>query len=375
MTGAPAAAAPPVEAGPDDAHLLRELHIELQRRGLLEPSRLWLRKLLIWIPLLALSYLGLLALPFGLVWVALVPVASVALLTMGYLGHDAGHYALSKRRWVNDVWGHIGMTFLCGFSFGFWRARHNRHHTHCQEIDGDPDMQFGVLFSVYPDSSNWRTALGRFFLSIQRWAFWPLACFYWVSLRYDGIRDLFQQPKLTRIDRWVLPLHWLVLLIIPGLVFGWAAAVTAYLALSCVSSLMTASVFVPNHIGMRSLTNAQRPSYLEQQVTTSRNISNPAVLDFYYGGLNSQIEHHLFPRVAHDRYRAMRPVVRDFCEGRGIAYHEASLYGALAAVGRHLGAMTSAHRAAQERAAAASVGPQPTPLGPGQNSPGRTPIR
>jgi fatty acid desaturase len=139
-----------------------------------------------------------------------------------------------------------------------------------------------------------------------------------------------------------MPLHWLVLLIIPGLVFGWQAAVLAYLAMSCLSSLMTASVFIPNHIGMRRIDDGEKVSYLEQQVTTSRNISNPRVLDFYYGGLNSQIEHHLFPRVAHNRYRAMRPVVRAFCERRGIAYHEASLYRALASVGGHLGEMTAA---------------------------------
>jgi fatty acid desaturase len=355
VTGATTSQARSVDDGRDDAQALRDLHLDLDRRGLLEPSGVWGRKLIIWIPILFLSYLGLLAVPFGPLWLALVPLASVALLTMGYLGHDAGHYALSKRRWVNDVWGHFGMTFLCGFSFGFWRARHNRHHAHCQEIDGDPDMHFGIVFSVYPDSASWKTARGRFFLGIQRWAFWPLSCFYWAALRYDGIRDLFQQPKLTRIDRFVLPLHWLALLVIPGLVFGWGAAVAAYLAVSCVSSLMTASVFVPNHIGMRRLSEADKPSYLEQQVTTSRNISNPPVLDFYYGGLNSQIEHHLFPRVAHDRYRAMRPVVRAFCEARGIAYYEATLYGALAAVSRHLGAMTAAYRTSQEPAPAAGA--------------------
>ena len=355
MTAANTAPAELPETGPDDAQALRDLHLELDRRGLLESSGFWRRKLLVWIPVLLLSYLGLLALPFGLAWVALVPLASVALLTMGYLGHDAGHCALSKRRWVNDVWGHFGMTFLCGFSFGFWRTRHNRHHAHCQEIDGDPDMHFGVVFSVYPDSASWKTPLGRFFLRIQRWAFWPLSCLYWATLRYDGIRDLFQQPKLTRVDRFVMPLHWIVLLVVPGLVFGWGAAVAAYLAVSCVSSLMTASVFIPNHIGMRRLTQADKPSYLEQQVTTSRNISNPPVLDFYYGGLNSQIEHHLFPRVSHDRYRAMRPVVRAFCQARGIAYQEASLYGALASVGRHLGAMTAAYRASKNAAAPAGA--------------------
>jgi fatty acid desaturase len=207
-------------------------------------------------------------------------------------------------------------------------------------------MHFGVLFSVYPRSANWHTPLGRFFLRIQKWSFWPLSSFYWVALRYDGLRDLFQQPERTRVDRFVMPLHWIVLLVIPGLVFGWPAALLAYVTVSCLSSLMTASVFIPNHIGMRRLGEGEKLSYLEQQVTTSRNIANPRLLDFYYGGLNSQIEHHLFPRVAHNRYRAMRPFVRAFCEARGISYHESSLYRALAAVGGHLGDMTAAHGAA-----------------------------
>jgi fatty acid desaturase len=335
----------PAAVGFDDCQALKDLHAQLESRGLFKRSHFWRRKLLLWIPLFFLSYLALIVLPLGLVWLGLVPVASVALLTMGYAGHDAGHHALSRTRWVNDFWGQFGMTFLCGMSFGFWRSRHNRHHVRCQEVGGDPDMHFGVLFSVYPSSASWHTPLGRFFLKIQKWSFWPLSLLYWLTLRYDGIRDLFQRPKETRIDRFLMPLHWIVLLVVPGLVFGWEATIVAYVTVSCLSSLMTASVFIPNHMGMRRLATGEKLSYLEQQITTSRNIRNPRWLDFFYGGLNSQIEHHLFPRVAHDRYRQMRPFVRDFCASHGIVYEEATLYRALASVGNHLGDMTAAQAA------------------------------
>jgi fatty acid desaturase len=359
-------------------HGLRELHAQLRAQGMFEPSRFWLGKLLFWVPTFFASYLALVALPVGPLWFGLVPLCAVALLTMGYAGHDAGHYSLSRVRWVNDLCGQFGMTFLCGFSFGFWRLRHNQHHASCQEVGGDPDMRFGVLFSVYPDSDNWKTPVGRVFLRVQKWAFWPLAAFYWVSLRYDGIRDLFQRPAETRVDRFLLPLHWIVLIVIPGLLFGWSAAIVAYLAMSCVSSLMTASVFIPNHIGMRRLDTSHEVSYLEQQITTSRNIANPPLLDFYYGGLNSQIEHHLFPRIPHNRYRSMRPVVRSFCEQRGIPYHEASLFGALASVGNHLGEMTAAYQARQQAASAreadgdvdvavATIAVAPVPAAPPRN--------
>ncbi|HEX4508715.1 MAG TPA: fatty acid desaturase, partial [Burkholderiaceae bacterium] len=205
-----------------------------------------------------------------------------------------------------------------------------------------------VVFSVYPHSPNWRKPVGRVFLRIQKWVFWPISSLHWASMRYDAICALFKHPKATRVERFVLPFHWLVMVVVPGLLFGWGTAAIAYVAMSCLSSLMTASVFIPNHIGMRRVASGQKLSYLEQQITTSRNIGNPRVLDFYYGGLNSQIEHHLFPRASHNRYRAMRPVVRAFCEQRGIAYNQTGLFEALASVGRHLGDMTSAYTAAQE---------------------------
>lgn len=335
---------PPVTVStPCHKQFLKDLQAELDDKGLFDPTPYWRWKLLLWLPTFFLSYGALIVVPFGPWWLLLVPLCSVAMLTMGFVGHDAGHYALSRKPWINGFWGQFAMTFLCGMSFGFWRSRHNKHHAHCQEIEGDPDMHFGVLFSVYPNSANWQTPLGRKFLRIQKWAFWPLACFYWVTLRYDAVRDLFQRPKETKIDRFVLPLHWLVLVIIPGLTLGWVPTIVAYLAMSSLSSLMTASVFIPNHIGMRRLAEGEELSYFEQQITTSRNIVNPPLLDFYYGGLNSQIEHHLFPRVSHNRYRAMRPIVRAFCEKRGIAYHEAGLFRALASVGRHLGDMTNAY--------------------------------
>src|SRR5580765_2066622 len=86
----------------DHCQALKDLHAALEQRGLLAPSHFWKRKLLTWIPTFFASYVALLVLPFGPLWLLLVPLASVALLTMGYVGHDAGHHALSRNRWIND---------------------------------------------------------------------------------------------------------------------------------------------------------------------------------------------------------------------------------------------------------------------------------
>ena len=325
--------------------LLKRLRADLDARGMFSANWFWTRKLAFWVPMLVASFFfAWTTHSLGLRVLASV-VAAFAMLQMGYVGHDAGHMALSPRRWVNDFWGNVGMSLICGMSFGFWRQRHNAHHARCQEQERDPDMQFGVLFSVYPNSPSWHSPLGRFFLRIQAWSFWPLTSLYWVTLRYDALRDLFQQPETTKIDRFLLPLHFILLLGLPIYFFGAIPVITTYVIASCVSSVMTAAVFVPNHIGMRSLTPAEHITWLEQQVETSRDIANPPALDFLFGGLNAQIEHHLFPKVSHGNLRAMRAPVRNFCRENNISYHEEGIFSALGSVRRHLAAMTAAYQA------------------------------
>ena len=213
-----------------------------------------------------------------------------------------------------------------------------------------PDMHFGVLFSVYPNSANWQTPLGRFFLRIQKWAFWPLSSLYWITLGYDGIRDLFQRPKDTKIDRFLIPLHWLLLAGGPG---------TCVRLVACGARLFGHVVSLIADDGVRVHSEPHRhapPLRASTSSATSSSRSRPAgtsiiprVLDFYYGGLNSQIEHHLFPRVPHHRYREMRPLVRAFCHKHGLGYQQTSLYRALASVGNHLGHMTADYRSTMKR--------------------------
>jgi hypothetical protein len=100
------------------------------------------------------------------------------------------------------------------------------------------------------------------------------------------------------------------------------------------------SVFAPNHKGM-PLVVGKRPSFLVQQVVTSRNVHGPgaiggAVADFMYGGLNYQIEHHLFPNMPRLRLRASEPLVRDFCAEIGLPHVERGVIASLRDVIRAL---------------------------------------
>jgi fatty acid desaturase len=97
--------------------------------------------------------------------------------------------------------------------------------------------------------------------------------------------------------------------------------------------------FAPNHKGMPTLTDAEQLDFLRRQVLTSRNVAGSRPVDFLLGGLNYQIEHHLFPNMPRPNLRRAQPLIRAFCRDHNLPYTEASLVGSYAEAVRHLHAV------------------------------------
>jgi fatty acid desaturase len=94
--------------------------------------------------------------------------------------------------------------------------------------------------------------------------------------------------------------------------------------------------FAPNHKGMPVLAAGDRTDFLRRQVLTARNVRGGWLTDFALGGLNYQVEHHLFPSMPRPALRAAQPLVAAFCADRGLPYAEASLLGSYAQALRYL---------------------------------------
>jgi fatty acid desaturase len=94
--------------------------------------------------------------------------------------------------------------------------------------------------------------------------------------------------------------------------------------------------FAPNHKGMPTLTEAEELDFVRRQVLTSRNVRGSRPVDFLLGGLNYQIEHHLFPNMPRPNLRRAQPLVRAFCDEHGITYSEAGIFGSYAEAICHL---------------------------------------
>jgi fatty acid desaturase len=334
---------------PDDVSFL-ELAERLREAGIFEPSDgIYRRRLTLLLPLFAVAYAALIVFPGGIVWGLFVCVAAVAAVQLGIVAHDAGHRAVDARRWVNDVWGHVGMTLLTGLSFTHWRMQHNQHHRHCQDEDRDPDVQYRYFLALHPRSAGSRSGLARRLLPLQPYYFWILAALaYPWALRLASLRTLISRPGATRVDRAVLPFHYLLWLGAPALFVGPRAATVTYAATSLVVGVLLTGLFSGNHMGMPTLGPGEPASYLRRQVETSRNIDVPAPLRFLFGGLDYQIEHHLFPFVAQPRLPAARRVVEPFCRAHGVAYHSEGFFTAQRAIHRHLARIGALGRAEPE---------------------------
>jgi len=303
----------------------RELKRLVGQAGLLEKQPLYYT---LKIPAtLAVLAVGVLTLAFadgaGLQLVNAVFLA-FAFTQIGFLGHDAGHHQIFRSARGNDRLGLIFGNLLLGLSHGWWVDKHNRHHGHPNDPELDPDVEVSVL-AFSEKQARSKRGLSRHIVKYQAYLFFPLLLLEAISLRVDSIRYLMEKrPGRAPLEFLLLIGHFLWYF---GLVFYFlpvGLAVLFVIVHQGVFGLYMGSVFAPNHKGMPMTGEEVRLDFLHEQVLTARNVRSHALTDFLYGGLNYQIEHHLFPRLARNRLKQAQAITRPYCAAHSISYHETS---------------------------------------------------
>jgi fatty acid desaturase len=274
----------------------------------------------------------------GDTWYQLLVAAYLAIVfaQVGFLGHDVGHRQIfPSPRWNNLV-GLACADLATGISYGYWVDKHNRHHSHPNEIGADPDVGPGVI-SWTAEQAGARTGLGRVVARHQAALFFPLASLEAVSLHVSSARALGRKPvRHTPTEAVLLLAHAGVYLGAVFLALSPLRALAFIAVQQGVFGLYLACAFAPNHKGMPMPAAGQRLDFVHRQVTTSRNVRGGRALDVAMGGLNYQIEHHLFPTMPMANLRQCRGMVRAYCSAHGIDYCETSLGRSYAASLRHL---------------------------------------
>ena len=182
--------------------------------------------------------------------------------------------------------------------------------------------------------------LVRLIARYQGWLFFPLLLLEAAHLHLASIKAILRgSGRANAIEGLLLLTHVATYLEALLLMLSPLQAVASIVVHQGLFGLYLGCSFAPNHKGMPTLTQADQLDFLRRQVLTSRNVRGSRVVDFVLGGLNYQIEHHLFPNMPRPNLHRAQPLIRAFCQQHGLDYTEASLFGSYAEAVRHLHAV------------------------------------
>jgi fatty acid desaturase len=264
---------------------------------------------------------------------------AVVFAQFGFLGHDAGHGQVFRTRRANAVLGIACGNLGAGFSYEWWTGKHNRHHAHPNTEGADPDIMIGVL-AFSGASARKARGVQRLVFRYQAYLVVPMLFLEAVSLHASSIRTV-TGPR-CRHRAWeatLLGAHFAAYLSAVFLVLPPAKAAAFIAVQQGLLGFYLACSFAPNHKGMPILKASDDTDFLRRQVLTSRNVRGGWLTDFVLGGLNYQIEHHLFPSMPRPSLRRAQPLVAAFCAERDVPYLETSLLASYAQVLGHLAAV------------------------------------
>jgi fatty acid desaturase len=274
-------------------------------------------------------------------WWQLAVAAFLAMMftQISFLSHDTGHCQIFASRRASYILGIVLGNLSTGLSYGWWVGKHNRHHAHPNTQGADPDIVIPVLAFTGDQAAGARGLL-RLVFRWQAYLFFPLLLGEAISLHVSSIGALARRDGRRQLaEITLLALHLAGYLAIVFVVLPPVKAIVFILVQQGLFGLYLGVSFAPNHKGMPILPADDSSDFLRRQVLTSRNVRGGWFTDLVLGGLNYQVEHHLFPSMPRPNLRRSQPLIREFCRQQGVTYCEASIAGSYAQALRHLSAV------------------------------------
>ena len=261
-------------------------------------------------------------------WFQLLIAAGLGLIftQFAFLAHEAAHRQIFTSGKTNDRWGRFIAVFIVGLSYSWWMNKHTKHHSQPNVVGKDPDIEKDTISFLEEDAAASR-GFNRVIARKQGYLFFPLLTLEGLNLHKYTVQTLLGPGKvkgralelvffITRMALYLGVVFWLMPL----------GVAVAFLGVQlAVFGLYMGASFAPNHKGMPILANNSNVDFLRRQVLTSRNVSGGSWVDYFMGGLNHQVEHHLFPTMARPHLRQTKKVVQQFCRDNNILYTQTSL--------------------------------------------------
>lgn len=306
------------------------------------------------------------------VWLAL-PVTLLMGFFMACIGfsvmHDANHGSYSSKRWLNEM---MSLSANClGANSFFWRQKHNViHHTYTN-VDGiDDDIAKSPIIR-HCETQRWVPAhrIQHIYVPFA----YALSTLFWIFnmdfRKYFG-RTINNTPAwpmkpINHLVFWLTKIGYVTFyIVLPIMIWGAGAWAIGFFAANAAMGLTLSLVFQLAHVVENTefehvpldATKHLETAWAEHQIRTTANFAmdNP-VVSWFVGGLNFQIEHHLFPRISHIHYPAISKLVQKCCREHNLPYHyNPTVLGAMASHFRVLKALGEAPALSTTSAAAAA---------------------
>jgi len=269
---------------------------------------------------------------------------AVLFAQLAFLGHDAGHKQIFRSRRANDLVGYA-LGGVIGLSYGWWMDKHTRHHANPNHEDDDPDLDIPMLAFTRGQSRN-RRGFFRWTAQHQAGLFFPLLLLEGLSLHWSSIEAVWRgEVGARRREVALLFAHIAVYLTAVFVVLSPPVAFAFIAVHQGLWGVYMGCSFAPGHKGMPTYTEKTKLGFLRRQVLTSRNVRGGPWVDVALGGLNYQIEHHLFPSMPRINLRRAQPLVHEFCVDHGIDYAQCGLLRSYRYVLAHLHEISTPLRA------------------------------
>lgn len=255
-----------------------------------------------------------------------------------FIAHESAHRQVFHSNKVNDFVGLILANLMAGLSYGFWMRKHNRHHAKPNQIEADPDINIRVL-AFRPEDVAAKPAPERFITRHQGKLFPFLLLFTGFDLLLDSFVSVFRKDKKRKnrfIEFALMMVRQITPIVVLLLLFPPLYAGVLWLLMMMSFGLFMGGAFAPNHKGMPLVPKDSRINFFQRQVLTSRNIRSTWLTDNLMGGLNFQVEHHLFPSMPRPHLKEAHKIVTQYCKENNVPFKETSLFESYAIVIRYL---------------------------------------
>lgn len=294
-----------------------------------------LKALVLFIALVGIYFILLSQSLHPLINVLLCIVLGFILAAIGFnIMHDAGHDSFSKNKNLNKVLSYS--LNLLGGNIYFWKLKHNiAHHTYTN-IDGE-DHDIEVKFMrIHHDQQLKKHHKFQIYyfpllygISYLAWIFYQDYEKYFRQIMGSQKTDKFHFPTKEKLIFWISKaIHFTIFLLIPILVVGFVKTIIGFTIASIVCGFTLAIIFQLAHVveetEFKTIENnkIEEQFFIHQINSTSNFATNSKLLTWFLGGLNFQVEHHLFPKISHIHYPQLNKIVKETCSEFGIKYNE-----------------------------------------------------